>query len=135
MDMGRAYYRKGRLQEAHAILQRAVALNPDDEIAWIAYGQTQLRLGQVEKGLESLKGGITLASKVMVDGYHNYLYWDTRGVVRANMKRSAFLLTRETEETNNIVQAIDRLLAEIDNEENFQRNAQRTQTRPLYGTP
>lgn len=135
MYLGRAYYRKGRLQEAHAILQRAVALNPDDEIAWIAYGQTQLRLGQVEKGLESLKGGITLASKVMVDGYHNYLYWDTRGVVRANMKRSAFLLTRETEETNNIVQAIDRLLAEIDNEENFQRNAQRTQTRPLYGTP
>ena len=134
MYLGRAYYRKGRFQEAHAILQRAVALNPDDEIAWIAYGQTQLRLGQVEKGLESLKGGITLASKVMVDGYHNYLYWDTRGAVRANMKRSAFLLTRETEETNNIIQAIDRLLAEIDNEENFQRNAQRTQTRPLYGT-
>jgi tetratricopeptide (TPR) repeat protein len=134
MYLGRAYYRKGRFQEAHAILQRAVALNPDDEIAWIAYGQTQLRLGQVEKGLESLKGGITLASKVMVDGYHNYLYWDTRGVVRANMKRSAFLLTRGTEETNNIIQAIDRLLAEIDNEENFQRNAQRTQTRPLYGT-
>jgi tetratricopeptide (TPR) repeat protein len=134
MYLGRAYYRKGRFQEAHAILQRAVALNPDDEIAWIAYGQTQLRLGQVEKGLESLKGGITLASKVMVDGYHNYLYWDTRGVVRANMKRSAFLLTRGTEDPNNIIQAIDRLLAEIDNEENFQRNAQRTQTRPLYGT-
>jgi tetratricopeptide (TPR) repeat protein len=97
MYLGRAYYRKERLQEAHAILQRAVALNPDDELAWIAYGQTQLRLGQVEKGIESLKGGITLASKVMVDGYHNYLYWDTRGLIRANMQRSAFLLTRGAE--------------------------------------
>ncbi|HEX2228502.1 MAG TPA: tetratricopeptide repeat protein [Candidatus Binatia bacterium] len=133
MYLGRAYYRKGRFQEAHAILQRAVALNREDEQAWIAYGLTQLRVGQIDKGLESLKGGITLASKVMVDGYHNYLYWDTRGVIRAGIRRSAFLLTRGAEEKDNIIQATDRLLAEIDNEENFQRNTYRQNTRHLYG--
>jgi len=133
MYLGRAYYRKGRFHEAHAILQRAVALNREDEIAWIAYGLTQLRVGQVDKGIESLKGGITLASKVMVDGYHDYVYWDTRGLIRASIRRSAFLLTRGAEEKDNIIQTNDRLLGQIDDEENFQRNTRRQNTRPLYG--
>ena len=101
--------------------------------AWLAYGLAQLRTGQVEKGMESLKGGITLASKVMVDGYHNYLYWDTRGLIRASIRRSAFLLTKGAEEKDSIIQVNDRLLAQIDDEENFQRNTYRQNTRPLYG--
>jgi tetratricopeptide (TPR) repeat protein len=133
MYLGRAYYRKGRFNDAHSILQRAVALNQQDEIAWIAYGVTQLRVGQVDNGIESLKGGITLASKKMVDGYHNYQYWDTRGVIRASIRRSAFLLTKGAEEKDNIIQTTDRLLAQIDDEENFQRNTYRQNTRPLYG--
>jgi tetratricopeptide (TPR) repeat protein len=133
MYLGRAYYRKGRFQDAHAILQRALALNPEDEQAWLAFGLTQLRLGQTQKGMESLKGGITVASKVMVDGYHNYLYWDTRGVIRASIRRSAFLLSRGPEERDNIIQATDRLLAQIDDEENFQKNTHFQNTRPLYG--
>lgn len=131
--LGRAYYRKGRYQDAYAILQRAVALNKDDELAWIALGLTQLRFGQNEKGIETLKGGITLASKVLVDGYHNYMYWDTRGTVRASLRRSAFLLTKGLEEKDNIIQSTDRLLSLIDDEENFQRNVRMQNTRPLYG--
>jgi tetratricopeptide (TPR) repeat protein len=131
--LGRAYYRKGRYPEAFAILQRAIAVNKEDEMAWIALGLTQLRLGQVDKGIESLKGGITLASKVMVDGYHNYLYWDTRGLIRASMRRSAFLLTKGPEEKDNIIQTTDRMMALIDDEENFQRNTRIQNERPLYG--
>src|ERR1043166_5587050 len=67
MYLGRAYYRKARYQDAYAILQRALAVNNEDEQAWLALGITQLRLGQNEKGLETLKGGITLASKVMTE--------------------------------------------------------------------
>ena len=129
MYLGRAYYRKGRFQDAHGILQRALALNQEDEIAWLAFGLTQLRVGQVDKGLESLKGGITLASRVMVDGYHNFIYWDTRGLIRASIRRSAFLLTRGAEEKDSIIQATDRLLAQIDEEENFQRNTARQNAR------
>ena len=131
--LGRAYYRKGRYPEAFAILQRALAVDKDDEMAWLALGLTQLRLGQNVKGIESLKGGITLANKVMVDGYHNYIYWDTRGLIRASMRRSAFLLTKGPEEKDNIIQNTDRLLALIDDEENFQRNTRIQNTRPLYG--
>jgi tetratricopeptide (TPR) repeat protein len=131
--LGRAYYRKGRYQDAFAVLQRAVAVDKNDEIAWIALGLTQLRLGQNDKGIESLKGGITLANKVMVDGYHNHIYWDTRGLIRASMRRSAFLLTKGPEEKDNVIQNTDRLLALIDDEENFQRNTRIQNTRPLYG--
>ncbi len=130
--LGRAYYRKARYRDAFAILQRAVALNKEDEIAWIALGVTQLRLGQNEKGLETLKGGVTLASKVMVEGYKDHIYWDTNGSVRASLRRSAFLLVKGIEEKGNIIQATDRLLAVIDDEENFQKNAAIQHSNPLY---
>lgn len=131
--LGRAYYGKGRFQDAYSILQRALAINKDDEIAWIALGLTQMRLGQVEKGVETLKGGITLASRVMVDGYLNYLYWDTRGLIRASIRRSAFLLSKGGEERDNIQRSTDQLLALVDDEDNFQRNTRIQNTRPLYG--
>src|SRR6187455_2457696 len=109
--LGRAYYRTNQLQPAHAILQRALIVNKDDEMAWIAFGATQLRLGQNDAGIESLKGGITLASKVMVDGYHDLIYFDTRGLIRAEIRRSAFLLTKGIDEKTNIIATTDRLMA------------------------
>jgi len=130
--LGRAYYRKGRYKDAYAILQRAVALDNEDEIAWIALGLTQLQLGQDEKGVETLKGGVTLASKVLVEGYHDYMYWDNKGTVRGALRRSAFLLTKGIDEKKNIIQATDRLLTVIDDEENFNKNAHIQQIRPLY---
>lgn len=131
--LGRAYYRKGRFQDAFAILRRAVTVEKDDEVAWIALGLTQLQLGQLSDGLESLKGGITLASKVMTDGYHNHIYFDTRGLVRAAIRRSAFLVTKGPEEKDNIIRDTDRLLALVDEEENFQRSTRIQNTRQLYG--
>lgn len=133
MYLGRAYYKKGRYQDAYAVLQRALAVDKEDEQAWIAFGLTQMRLGQNDKGIESLKGGITLANKVMVDGYHNYLYWDTRGLIRASLRRSAFLLIKGIEERENIIQTTERLLTLVDDEENFQKNTRMQNTRPLYG--
>ena len=42
--VGKAYYRKGRYYESYTIVQRALAVNRDDEIAWIVYGLSQLRV-------------------------------------------------------------------------------------------
>lgn len=131
--LGRAYYRKGRYQDAYEILQRAVVIDKEDEVAWLALGLTQMRLGQNEAGVETLKGGITLAGKVMNDGYRNYIYWDTRGLIKASMRRSAFLLTKGASERDEIIQSTDRLLALVDDEDNFQRNTRIQNTRPLYG--
>jgi tetratricopeptide (TPR) repeat protein len=132
MYLGRAYYRKARYQDAYAILQRALAVNNEDEQAWLALGITQLRLGQNEKGLETLKGGITLASKVMTEGYHHYPYWDINGQVRASIRRTAFLITKGLEGKDEIVSATETLLARIDNEENTQKNTHIQNTNPLY---
>ena len=131
--LGRAYYRTNQLQPAYAVLQRALIVNKDDEMAWMAFGVTQLRLGQNDAGIESLKGGITLASKVMVDGYHDLIYFDTRGLIRAEIRRSAFLLTKGIDEKTNIIATTDRLMALVDDEVNFQRNTRIQNTRPLYG--
>jgi tetratricopeptide (TPR) repeat protein len=120
--LGRAYYRKERYKDAYVILQRAVAVDKDDEIAWLALGVTELRLGQNEKGVETLKGGVTLASKVLVEGYHNYERWDIRGTVKTSVRRCAFYLTKGVEEKENIIQSTDRLLTLIDDEENAQKN-------------
>jgi hypothetical protein len=110
-----------------------VAVNNEDEIAWIAIGLTQLRLGLNDRGIETLKGGITLASKVMTDGYKNYMYWDTRGVIRSSIRRSAFFLAKGVQERSGIIESTDRLLALVDEEENFQKNTHFQNTRPLYG--
>lgn len=131
--LGRAYYRKERYKDAYAILQRAVAVNKDDELAWLALGVTELRLGQNEKGIETLKGGITLASKVLVEGYHNYERWDLRGTIRTTIRRCAFYLTKGVEEKENIIQSTDRLLALIDDEENTQKNLHTQNMRQLEG--
>ena len=131
--LGRAYYRKGRYFDAYEILQRALAVNKEDEIAWISLGLAQLQLGQNDKGVESLKGGITLANRVMKNGYKNYIYWDTRGTVAAALRRSAFLVAKGVEERNGIIEATDRFLTLVDEEDNFQRNT-RTQTiNQMYG--
>jgi tetratricopeptide (TPR) repeat protein len=133
--LGRAYYRKGRYQDAFAVLQRALAVDNEDELAWITLGLTQLHLNQNEKGIESLKGGLTLANRVWVDGYRHYRFWDTRGLVRASLRRSAFLVSKGLEEKKNIIQTTDRLLALVDDEDNFQKNTRLQNERPLYGNP
>jgi tetratricopeptide (TPR) repeat protein len=131
--LGRAYYRKERYKDAYAILQRAVAINQEDEVAWLALGVTELRLGQNEKGIETLKGGVTMASKVLVEGYQNYERWDIRGVVRGAVRRCAFNITKGVEAKDSIIQSTDRLLTLIDDELNFQKNSHSQNMRQLHG--
>jgi tetratricopeptide (TPR) repeat protein len=114
--LGRAYYAKGRYRDAFEILQRASAVNPEDEIAWIALGLTQLRLGDDQRGLETLKGGVTLLNKVSVDGYKGIGFWDKNGSVRIAIRRSVFLLLKEAEAKEEIIRSGEVLLARIDDE-------------------
>ena len=54
--LGRAYYRKERYKDAYVILQRAVAVNKDDEIAWLALGL--VAMAAVEFVFSALADGI-----------------------------------------------------------------------------
>ena len=114
--LGRAYYKKGRYRDALEILRRASAVNPEDEIAWIALGLTQLRLGDDQRGFETLKGGLTLLNKVSVDGYKGISFWDKNGSVRIAIRQSIFLLMKEAEAKEKIISSGEILLARIDDE-------------------
>ena len=120
--LGKAYYRKGRYYEAYSITQRAIAVNKEDEIAWLVYGLSQIRVGENAKGLETVKGGLTLMVKVMKEDYRGWTNWDPRRTVRNTLNRSVFQALKGLEERENLIQINEQLLARIDEEEWFQRN-------------
>jgi hypothetical protein len=47
--------------------------------------------------------------------------WDTRGIVRASIRRTAFILTKEGNNKDELLREVNTLLARIDDEDNFQR--------------
>lgn len=114
-QLGRAYYMSGRYDTAFEVLKRAVAVNKNDEIAWMVLGLTQMRLGDDEKGLESFKGGLTLFIKASQHGYQDvdYDFWDTRGVVRRTVRRTVFVTKKGVEEKNDIIRIGELLLRRI----------------------
>ena len=120
--LGKAYYRKGRYSDAYSITQRALAVNKDDEIAWLVYGLAQLRVGDNAKGIETIKGGLTLLGKAMREQYRGYPTWDLRGTVRSALNRAVFQALKGLEERDGLIQTNEQLLARVDEEEWFQRH-------------
>ena len=127
--LARAYYNRQRYEEAFLILQRALAVSKEDEIAWLVLGLTQLHLGQNESAIESLKGGITLLARSSKAGYRGYEDWDSAGNVRVALRRAVLFATKGLDEKQDLIQATERLLARIDDEENFQIVDSRIQER------
>ena len=116
--LGRAYYKKERYGDAYQILQRAVVVNQEDEIAWLALGITQLRLNDYDRGIKSLQGGLTLFNKLNVSGYRGFRYWDRSGKVKAATRRAIFVVSKETEaKREDTIQSVEVLLRVIDEEE------------------
>ena len=115
-QLGRAYYYAGRYSAAFEVLKRAVTLNKDDEVAWLVIGLTQLQRGDEERGLESLKGGLTLLAKATQKGYKDIkeVYWDRRGLVRRSLRRSISLARKGVGEKRRILVAAELLLHRID---------------------
>lgn len=130
--LGRAYYRRERYADAHVILQRALVVNKEDEIAWLTLGLTQLRLNDNDRGLESLRGAVTLLSKVSVRGYRDFEDWDGKNDVRVQLRRCALLIAKGLESKEEMIRANELLLARMDEEENYQRiNKPRQQLRDV----
>jgi len=115
--LGRAYYKSRRYRDAFQILKRAIVVNRTDEIAWIALGMTQLRLGDDQRGLESVKGGLTLLAKVSKDGYRGTEYWDINGQVRRILRKAIFFAAKGLEEKKRIIRSGEILIDRIDEEE------------------
>lgn len=119
--LGRAYYKRGRYGDAYQMLQRSLAINPEDEIGWILLGLTQLRLGQENKGLDSIKGGLTLFSKVAKPGYCGLETWDIHGNVRRALNRAVVASIKGTADKERVIRDGELLLNAIDFEEYLAR--------------
>ena len=115
--LGRAYYKSKRYREAFQFLKRALAVNPKDEIAWIALGLTQLRLGDDEAGLGNVKGGLTLLANISKDGYKDLDWWDKNGLVRSSLRKAIFYAAKGLEDKRRVIRTGEILLARIDDEE------------------
>ena len=115
--LGRAYYIKGRYQVAAEILDRALRVNPEDEIAWIVLGMAQLRLGDDEKGMKAMEGGLTLFSKVSTEGYRGYTFWDRAGKVRIALRRTIVAARKGVEEKQSFLRTVENFLAVVDEED------------------
>ncbi|MBI2359729.1 MAG: tetratricopeptide repeat protein [Deltaproteobacteria bacterium] len=118
--LGRAYYKDSRYRDALQLLKRALAVKEEDEIAWLTLGLAQLRLGDDEYGLKSVKGGLTLLGRVSKEGYRGYAHWDRNGSVRAALRRAVLEATRGLEEKRRIIQSTEALLARVDEEAQLQ---------------
>jgi tetratricopeptide (TPR) repeat protein len=129
--LGRSYYMAGRYPDAYQILKRALTIHPEDEIAWISLGITELRLGDDAKGMESLKGGLTLLAKNSQEYYKGIEFWDHDGYVRTAIRRSVLAVTKGVENKDGIIQTTEVLLTRIDEEEWWQdRKKKRDQITP-----
>ena len=93
--LGRALYYQGAHQDAFQLLQRALVVNKEDEIAWLTLGLTQLRMGDDQKGFENLKTGVALVNKVSKNGYRGYVRWDINGLIRASVRRTIVLVSKD----------------------------------------
>jgi len=130
--LGRAYYKKGRYPDAHLILQRAVRLKNDDEIAWLIFGITQLRLGDNDRGLESLRGGLTLFSKATADNkYRGYNGWDPADRVKIAGRRAVFLALKGLEQKDDLIRSVETVLSAVEDEE-FHQIFEKSQQQKQY---
>jgi tetratricopeptide (TPR) repeat protein len=121
--LGRAYYNKVNYDIAKQILQRALLVKKDDEIAWVALGLAQLQVGEDDKGTETLQGAITLISKVSRSGYRNYPNWDSKGLIRSYISRSVVDLRKGPEAKASLIRDCETLLSRMDDEENYQKQS------------
>jgi tetratricopeptide (TPR) repeat protein len=124
--LGRAYYNQGNYEASRQIIQRALRVNKEDEIAWMTLGMAQLRLGEDEKGIETLQGAVTLVSKVSKPGYRGYDDWDAKGLVRSSISRTVVELRKGVDAKPALLRTCEGLLSRLDDEEYFQNTTGRS---------
>lgn len=133
--LGRAYYQQRRYQAALQILQRAVLVDKEDEVAWLLLGLTQLRSGNDQQGLESFKGGLSLLYKKATKyDYRGYDSWDKNKLVQGSIRRAIFQVQKGgLENKQRLIRSGELILTRIDDEVRDQSSDKAVEELSEYG--
>jgi tetratricopeptide (TPR) repeat protein len=88
--LGRADYATGRYASARRLLQQAIAINKNDNVARLYLGLTMAQMGDRENGLKEIQTGlkglydwIVYVRQYFSAGNEYGQFWDQRGLIRA----------------------------------------------------
>ena len=113
--LGRAYYETDRDAEARKALEKALSLDPNDSLAQVYLGLTQLRSGDRERGRKTVEGGLKGIHEtiefITADNVHG-LFWDPGRTIRTDIERTLAGKLTDPE----LVLAASRIGKDFDNE-------------------
>jgi tetratricopeptide (TPR) repeat protein len=95
--LGRAEYAVGRLPQARQTLEKALAVNRDQDMARLYLGLTLARSGDRQQGLKQIESGMRgiydwLEYITQTQRYSYGQYWDTRREIRSSIEGDLAML-------------------------------------------
>ena len=88
--VGRSYYALGKLPEAQQVLEKAVSLHKQDNMAKLYLGLTLVRKGDRQRGLGEIRAGAAGLGKWLDDVQRysiNGHFWDPEGTLKKESRR------------------------------------------------
>jgi len=88
---------------------------------------SQLRLGDNDRRLESVRGGLTLFSRATADNkYRGYNEWDPADRVKTAGRRAVFIALKGLEQKDDLIRSVENVLSPVEDEE-FHQMFEKTQ--------
>ena len=96
--VGRSEYAVGRLPQARQTLERALAMNKDEDIARLYLGMTLARDGERQRGLKEIEGGMRgmrnwLEDIARTQPFSVGKYWDPKREIRFELQTNLAMIS------------------------------------------
>jgi tetratricopeptide (TPR) repeat protein len=130
--LGQAQYLTGDYTRARQTLQKALVQHPQDHVARLYLGLTEVRLGDRQRGLRDIENGMKGIAAFLNYLNNNFAYsfgqfWDPGGTIRASIKTDLTLISGANTDWAQLIAAGERLGIRIEEEEDKARLQQQQQ--------
>jgi tetratricopeptide (TPR) repeat protein len=130
--VGQAQYLTGNYAQARQTLQKALVQHPQDHVARLYLGLTEVRLGDRQRGLRDIENGMKGIAAFLNYLNNNFAYsfgqfWDPAGTIRASIKTDLAMISGPNTDWSQLIAAGERLGIRIEEEEDRARLQQQQQ--------
>jgi tetratricopeptide (TPR) repeat protein len=130
--LGQAQYLTGNYAQARQTLQKALLQHPQDHVARLYLGLTEVRLGDRQRGLRDIENGMKGIAAFLNYLSNNFAYsfgqfWDPGGTIRASIKTDLAMISGANTDWAQLIAAGERLGIRIEEEEDRARLQQQQQ--------